>query len=143
MERGSVSLNVYGYYMRAVGIPLACIVAFGTISQTAMTVGTNFWLTAWSEAGLRVGIVHPAIFFFLNLHASVDVHVVGLYRGIWHYFPDCHDSWSKLLAYCMVRSWSKGRYSIPSNCFPCFACISRCPCSQLVSWHLALLPRLQ
>ena len=56
MERGSVALNVYGYYLKAVGIPLACIVAFGTISQTSLTVGTNFWLTAWSEAGVAVSM---------------------------------------------------------------------------------------
>ena len=57
MERGSVSLQVYDYYFKSMGYWLALVVALATVVQTCMTVGTNFWLTAWSEAGINVGVL--------------------------------------------------------------------------------------
>ncbi len=53
MERGSVSYSVYLYYIMNAGwftILLSIILA---VVNTGFFVGTNFWLSAWTEAGLK------------------------------------------------------------------------------------------
>ena len=53
MERGSVSYKVYLYYLEAITYPVACIVFFFILCQSAIRIGTNFWLSAWSESNLN------------------------------------------------------------------------------------------
>ncbi|XP_038069146.1 ATP-binding cassette sub-family C member 9-like isoform X2 [Patiria miniata] len=52
MERGSVSFKVYGYYFRNVGILLSLVTFCSVLLLSGLQIGTNFWLSAWSEAGL-------------------------------------------------------------------------------------------
>ncbi|XP_033123425.1 ATP-binding cassette sub-family C member 9-like isoform X2 [Anneissia japonica] len=52
--RGSVSYKMYFYYINAMGKLLAVLVLVSCISVTGMMVGTNFWLSEWSEAGIAV-----------------------------------------------------------------------------------------
>ncbi|XP_022081586.1 ATP-binding cassette sub-family C member 9-like [Acanthaster planci] len=52
MERGSVSYVVYLYYARNVGWLLVALLAFWALVDAGLGIGTNFWLSAWSEAGL-------------------------------------------------------------------------------------------
>ncbi|XP_071961483.1 ATP-binding cassette sub-family C member 9-like [Antedon mediterranea] len=52
--RGSVSYTMYLYYINAMGKLLSVLVIISCISVTGMMVGTNFWLSEWSESGLDV-----------------------------------------------------------------------------------------
>ncbi|XP_072025400.1 ATP-binding cassette sub-family C member 9-like [Amphiura filiformis] len=52
MESGSISARVYLYYMNAMGWPLVVLVALSYLTQSGLTLATNFWLSDWSNAGL-------------------------------------------------------------------------------------------
>lgn len=54
MERGSVSYRVYMYYLRAITFPVAFIVTFFILSQSGIRIGTNFWLSNWSNANANL-----------------------------------------------------------------------------------------
>ena len=55
LERGSIAMSVYIYYLKALG--WTCIPTFITyLLSPAFTVATNFWLSDWSEAGLKVNV---------------------------------------------------------------------------------------
>ncbi|XP_042910121.1 ATP-binding cassette sub-family C member 8 isoform X2 [Parasteatoda tepidariorum] len=49
-ERGKISKKVYLMYMNACTLPLALFVIFLSIATQAMKIGTDFWLSAWSES---------------------------------------------------------------------------------------------
>ncbi|XP_033096645.1 ATP-binding cassette sub-family C member 9-like [Anneissia japonica] len=49
--RGSVSKQIYWYYMLAVRLSLCALVISLSALYNAANVGTNFWLSAWTEAG--------------------------------------------------------------------------------------------
>ncbi|GFS61777.1 ATP-binding cassette sub-family C member 8 [Trichonephila inaurata madagascariensis] len=51
-EKGKISKQVYIMYMKACTLPLALLVIFLIIATQAMKVGTDFWLSAWSENSL-------------------------------------------------------------------------------------------
>ncbi|XP_055944779.1 ATP-binding cassette sub-family C member 9-like isoform X1 [Argiope bruennichi] len=48
-EKGKISKQVYLMYMKACTLPLALLVIFLIITTQAMKVGTDFWLSTWSE----------------------------------------------------------------------------------------------
>ncbi|XP_071784198.1 ATP-binding cassette sub-family C member 9-like isoform X1 [Asterias amurensis] len=52
MERGSVSYTVYMYYAVNAGWFLLLLSFIMAIINTGLSIGNNFWLSAWSEAGL-------------------------------------------------------------------------------------------
>lgn len=52
IERGSVSYSVYMYYAGNVGWCMLLLVLIMAVLDTSLSIGTSFWLSAWSEAGL-------------------------------------------------------------------------------------------
>ncbi|XP_072021148.1 ATP-binding cassette sub-family C member 9-like [Amphiura filiformis] len=52
-ERGSVTLDVYLYYLKTIGAVLVCILVLGLIVRTSLGMGSTFWLSTWSEASLK------------------------------------------------------------------------------------------
>ncbi|KAG8183008.1 hypothetical protein JTE90_017096 [Oedothorax gibbosus] len=48
-EKGKINKQVYLMYMKACTVPLALLVIFLIVSTQAMKMGTDFWLSAWSE----------------------------------------------------------------------------------------------
>ena len=64
-ETGSVALQVFLHYGRAMGWPLVCLVAFFLVAQYGVMIATDFWLSAWSEAGARlVNVTEVSAFIF-------------------------------------------------------------------------------
>ena len=57
MERGSVSYTVYLYYVQNAGWFILLLGAIFAVISTGLSIGTNFWLSAWSEAGLSINDV--------------------------------------------------------------------------------------
>ncbi|XP_068237783.1 multidrug resistance-associated protein 1-like isoform X4 [Palaemon carinicauda] len=54
-ETGKVSANVYAYYIKAVGVVAVTLTfIFGVLAQVS-TVGSNIWLTAWSNENITDG----------------------------------------------------------------------------------------
>ncbi|XP_076064714.1 multidrug-Resistance like Protein 1 isoform X2 [Oratosquilla oratoria] len=49
-ETGRVKFDVYFYYMRAIGIVASLLTIFFYVASQACTVGSNIWLSEWSEA---------------------------------------------------------------------------------------------
>ncbi|XP_022105345.1 ATP-binding cassette sub-family C member 9-like [Acanthaster planci] len=52
MERGSVSYKVYAFYCRAMTWTMSIGFLAGYVGNAGFTVGTNFWLSEWSTAGI-------------------------------------------------------------------------------------------
>ncbi|XP_038066901.1 ATP-binding cassette sub-family C member 9-like [Patiria miniata] len=52
MERGSVSYTVYLYYANNCGWLLIFLLGLWAFADAGVGIGTNFWLSDWSEAGL-------------------------------------------------------------------------------------------
>ena len=52
MERGSVSYKAYAFYCRAMTWIMSVSFIAGYVANAGFTVGTNFWLSMWSEAGI-------------------------------------------------------------------------------------------
>lgn len=52
-EKGKISKHVYIMYMKACTYPLSLLVLFFIISTQAMKMGTDFWLSMWSEASVE------------------------------------------------------------------------------------------
>ncbi|CAH1406845.1 unnamed protein product [Nezara viridula] len=50
MEVGGVGIKVYGHYFRAVGFGLLSATIILTAIQQSFSIGSNFWLSAWSNA---------------------------------------------------------------------------------------------
>ena len=56
MERGAVSYTMYLCYIRNFTY-IALMSAFITfVISTGFSIGTNFWLSAWSESGLNTSV---------------------------------------------------------------------------------------
>ena len=53
IERGSVSYSVYLYYFMNAGYFTILFSIILAVVNTGFFVGTNFWLSAWTEAGLQ------------------------------------------------------------------------------------------
>jgi hypothetical protein len=53
-EIGQVKLTVFLTYMRAIGLPVAIAFLFFYILSTGAAVGSNFWLSAWSNDPLPI-----------------------------------------------------------------------------------------
>ncbi|XP_071784145.1 ATP-binding cassette sub-family C member 9-like isoform X2 [Asterias amurensis] len=53
IERGSVSYSVYLYYFMNAGYFTILLSIILAVVNTGFFVGTNFWLSAWTEAGLQ------------------------------------------------------------------------------------------
>ena len=65
MERGAVSYRVYLYYLRALGWPAIPLIALYLL-QPVFSVSTNFWLSAWSEAGVPGNDDVSSIYGFIS-----------------------------------------------------------------------------
>ncbi|XP_022081543.1 ATP-binding cassette sub-family C member 9-like [Acanthaster planci] len=52
MERGSVSAKIYIYYFKNMGALLTLLTLLTVLGLSGLQIGTNFWLSDWSEAGL-------------------------------------------------------------------------------------------
>ena len=52
-ERGSVSYKIYLYYFSSMTYTVACLMIGSVVMRTGLQVATNFWLSDWSEAGLK------------------------------------------------------------------------------------------
>ena len=52
-EKGKISKHVYIMYMKACTYPLSLLVLFFIISTQAMKMGTDFWLSRWSESSVE------------------------------------------------------------------------------------------
>ena len=53
LERGSVSYTVYLHYVRNFGVLLLLVGFLFSGLFTGFSIATNFWLSAWSESGLK------------------------------------------------------------------------------------------
>ncbi|XP_072179239.1 ATP-binding cassette sub-family C member 9-like [Diadema setosum] len=53
-DRGSVSYQIYLYYFRAVGYVMTAFILVTVVIRAAAQIGTNFWLSSWSEYDLNV-----------------------------------------------------------------------------------------
>ncbi|KFM80793.1 Multidrug resistance-associated protein 7, partial [Stegodyphus mimosarum] len=51
-EKGKISKQVYLTYMRACTLALSLLVIFLIVITQAMKMGTDFWLSAWSESSV-------------------------------------------------------------------------------------------
>lgn len=51
-EKGKISKQVYLMYMKACTLPLALMVIFLIVATQAMKMGTDFWLSVWSESSV-------------------------------------------------------------------------------------------
>ncbi|KAM6415688.1 ATP-binding cassette sub-family C member 2 [Rhynochetos jubatus] len=49
VETGKVKFSMYLRYLRAVGLWYSCWIAMGYVGQYAAFVGTNLWLSAWTD----------------------------------------------------------------------------------------------
>ncbi|XP_022081606.1 ATP-binding cassette sub-family C member 9-like [Acanthaster planci] len=89
MERGSISCGVYLYYARNVGSWLVLLIAVTAVANTALSITTNFWLSAWSEAGLGnesvsisdqyfIGYLGLSVGYLLVKSTTSTLLVVGL-----------------------------------------------------------------
>ncbi|XP_072037224.1 ATP-binding cassette sub-family C member 9-like isoform X2 [Amphiura filiformis] len=72
MERGSVKLSVYLYYLKSLGWPCVPLIVFYLICP-AFTVATNFWLSAWSEAGLHNVSDPKPLSYYIGGYAGLSV----------------------------------------------------------------------
>lgn len=48
-ETGKVSFGVYGYYVRSIGVLATSLTVVAYILSQACSVGSNVWLTLWSN----------------------------------------------------------------------------------------------
>ncbi|XP_038054473.1 ATP-binding cassette sub-family C member 9-like isoform X1 [Patiria miniata] len=53
-EKGAISWRVFLFYIKAMRYPLALLALAVMLGYNGMIVGTDFWLSAWSEAGDRL-----------------------------------------------------------------------------------------
>ncbi|XP_041459434.1 ATP-binding cassette sub-family C member 9-like isoform X1 [Lytechinus variegatus] len=60
-EKGSVSYDIYLYYIKAIGYGVTLLVALGAFGGAGVEIGTNFWLATWSEASLNTNDTKEAI----------------------------------------------------------------------------------
>ena len=51
---GSVKMEVYWYYIKAIGVGLFALVMLLFVGQNGLSIATNFWLSEWSEAGNNI-----------------------------------------------------------------------------------------
>ena len=70
IERGSVSLKVYFFYAKAIGLPMALVILLLYPLQAGIIAGSNYWLSEWSNAGLAQGNVS------LHLSGPVVQHIL-------------------------------------------------------------------
>ncbi|XP_069171929.1 multidrug resistance-associated protein 1 isoform X6 [Procambarus clarkii] len=70
-ETGKVSFGVYGYYIRAIGVLSASFTIIFYVLSQACTVGSNVWLTAWSQDPKAV------------INGTMDTSVRDKYLGVY------------------------------------------------------------
>ena len=56
---GSVKMDVYWYYIKAIGVLLFAFVILLFVGQNGLSIATNFWLSDWSEAGNNITDATP------------------------------------------------------------------------------------
>ncbi|XP_072027036.1 ATP-binding cassette sub-family C member 9-like [Amphiura filiformis] len=75
-ETGSVSFHVFLYYGHAMGWLLVCLIAFFLSAQYGVMMATDFWLSAWSEAGARlVNVTEEEV-------QDISEYYIGGYMGL-------------------------------------------------------------
>ncbi|XP_038050112.1 ATP-binding cassette sub-family C member 9-like isoform X2 [Patiria miniata] len=72
LERGSVSWRVYFYYAKAIKLPIAFVILLVYPLQAGVTAGSNYWLSAWSEAGLSYGNATNTA-YYIEVYAAISV----------------------------------------------------------------------
>ena len=48
-----VKLSVFALYMRSVGLTVSLLIIFFYVLSNAASVGSNFWLSVWSNEGTK------------------------------------------------------------------------------------------
>lgn len=69
-EKGKISKHVYIMYMKACTYPLSLLVVVFIICTQAMKMGTDFWLSKWSESS----VVDDELLFDINDTEDNQVH---------------------------------------------------------------------
>nr|XP_054751164.1 ATP-binding cassette sub-family C member 9-like [Lytechinus pictus]XP_054751165.1 ATP-binding cassette sub-family C member 9-like [Lytechinus pictus] len=77
MERGSVSYRVYLYYLGAITYPVVLIVTFFILSQSGIRIGTNFWLSKWSESNLDPNATNDDLTYWIGGYAGLSFGTIA------------------------------------------------------------------
>ncbi|XP_033637853.1 ATP-binding cassette sub-family C member 9-like [Asterias rubens] len=72
IERGSVSLKVYFFYAKAIGLPMALAILLLYPLQAGIIAGSNYWLSEWSNAGLTQGNATDSV-YYIKVYAFISV----------------------------------------------------------------------
>ncbi|XP_072027511.1 ATP-binding cassette sub-family C member 9-like isoform X2 [Amphiura filiformis] len=75
---GSVKIDVYWYYIKAIGVLLFAFVMVLFVGQNGLSIATNFWLSDWSEAGNNVTNatteeLNDILFKYLTGYAALSI----------------------------------------------------------------------
>ncbi|XP_006824101.2 ATP-binding cassette sub-family C member 8-like [Saccoglossus kowalevskii] len=81
-ETGSVSLHMYLSYARAIKYPFVFLICILYITQTALHIVNNFWLSEWSEAGVNIdnkteAQLEEELDYYLNGYAALSFGFAG------------------------------------------------------------------
>ncbi|XP_042224815.1 multidrug resistance-associated protein 1-like isoform X3 [Homarus americanus] len=73
-QTGTVGVKVYGYYIRAIGIASSCLTVMFYVLSQSCTVGSNMWLTKWSNEELVNGTMDPSVTdMYLGVYGAFGV----------------------------------------------------------------------
>ncbi|CAL4099766.1 unnamed protein product, partial [Meganyctiphanes norvegica] len=74
-ETGKVSSSVYSYYMRAIGMLSSFLTMFFYAASQGCTVGSNIWLSRWSDANITVNGTqdHGARDMYLGVYGAMGI----------------------------------------------------------------------
>ncbi|KAK3859641.1 hypothetical protein Pcinc_034255 [Petrolisthes cinctipes] len=81
-ETGKVSFQVYGYYLRAVGVLASVMTIIFYVLAQGCSVGSNLWLSKWSESyGPNGTMPDEDRNMYLGVYASFGVGQAGFILG--------------------------------------------------------------
>ncbi|XP_022110730.1 ATP-binding cassette sub-family C member 9-like [Acanthaster planci] len=112
MERGSVSYKVYTFYCRAMTWTMSIGFFAGYVGNVGFTVGTNFWLSDWSTAGITTdnSTIKPLSYYIagyagLSAGGIVTTFVASMFLVFGAYIAsrDLHISMFRNITKCPMR----------------------------------------
>ncbi|XP_022105344.1 ATP-binding cassette sub-family C member 9-like [Acanthaster planci] len=112
MEQGSVSYKVYAFYFRAMTWTMSIGFLAGCVGNAGFTVGTNFWLSEWSTAGITTdnSTIKPLSYYIagyagLSAGGVVTTFIGSMFivSGAYIASRDLHISMFRNIAKCPMR----------------------------------------
>ena len=86
LETKAVDRAVYSFYFKAVGVPITVYILLLNITQQALSIGTNVWLSEWSDdpqAGqVKVRNLYLSVYGVLGVLTAVVFCVVNLVTAL-------------------------------------------------------------